>query len=52
MQISLYNYKITVFIVETGMAVVFVSLFLFVTYSTRLNYRKAFEMTIRAEKSS
>ena len=52
MQQSLYSHKITISIVENGMVVVFVSLFLFVTYSTRLNYRKAFEMTIRAEKSS
>jgi hypothetical protein len=39
-------------IVEIGMCISFVALFMFVTYQTRNNFTKAFEMTVRAEKSS
>lgn len=52
MQLILSNYIIGTIAVEIGMDIVFVCIFLFVTYTTRLNYRKAFEMTIRAEKAS
>ena len=39
-------------VVEMGMCISFVFVFIFVTFQTRNNFTKAFEMTVRAEKSS
>ena len=51
-QLILSNYVVGTIAVEIGMEILFVCIFMFITYTSRLNHRKAFEMTIRAEKAS
>ena len=51
-QLVLSTHFVSTIAAETGMDIFFVMMFMFITYTSRLNYRKAFEMTIRAEKSS
>ena len=51
-QLILSTHFVSTIAAETGMDFFFVMMFIFITYTSRLNYRKAFEMTIRAEKSS
>jgi hypothetical protein len=52
MQLILSAYEAGTIMVEIGQSCVFSFILIFITYNVRLNYRKAFEMTIRAEKAS